>query len=401
MSYSAFEFSGLAQTDSGRSHYRSMIRQLMAVAILLAMAAPVIAADGWSAGADLRGGFYASERDARDGSERSDESLRARLRAYVERDLSDNWLFRSRLAGTFSTAGNDYSFRLDPYRASGTGTRSGEVHFDEFFLRWQDAAERQQVRIGRFQTGFSLPVVPGKSLDRNDSSNVGIGWTDGVHWQGRIGGGWEGHAIAQFNHRRGTGNTARPPLSFTDSSSRVGSYLALRSTEKVGPLVMRMLSLNWIPDALATHGPGDPRRDDYLTATAKAAAEWPVGESGTRFLVAGEFGRSFNNPERSTLLLEGADEVAGNGYQVSANFFDIRPGHHLGVVYAHVQGGWLTSNDFRNNNELYEIRYQRRFTPNLSMEIRFRRRDDIESRIGAVRDQRDHDMYARLTWRIR
>lgn len=370
-------------------------------AILLATVAPAGAVDDWSSGADLRGGFYASERDARDGSESSDESLRARLRVHVERGLSKNWLFRTRLAGTFSTGGNDFAFRLDPYRSSGTGTRTGEVQFDELFLRWQDAAQRQQVRIGRFQTAFNLPVVPGKSLDRNDSSNVGIGWTDGIHWQGRIGGGWEGHAIAQFNHRRGTGNTARSPLSFADSASRVGSYLALRSTEKAGPVVMRMITLNWIPDALATHGVADPRREDYLTATAKAAAQWPVGESGTRFLVAGEFGRSFNNPERSTLLLEGADEVAGNGYQVSANLFDIRPGHHLGVVYAHVQGGWLTSTDFRNNDELYEIRYQRRFAPNLSMEIRFRIRDEIERRIGAAREQRDYDMYARLTWRIR
>lgn len=386
---------------SGRTSSLPFLRQTPVAAILLVLAAPAAATGGWSSGADLRGGFYASERDARDGGESSNESLRARLRVHVERGLSENWLFRTRLAGTFSTGGNDYSFRLDPYRASGTGTRSGEVHFDEFFLRWQDAAKRQQVRIGRFQTAFKLPVVPGKSLDRNDSSNVGIGWTDGVHWQGRIGRGWEGHAIAQFNHRRGTGNTARSPLLFADSASRVGGYLALRSTDKAGPVVMRMISLNWIPDALATHGVADPRRKDYLTATAKAAAQWPVGESGTRFLVAGEFGRSFNNPERSTLLLEGADEVAGNGYQFSANFFDIRPGHHLGVVYAHAQGGWLTSNDFRNNDELYEIRYQRRFAPNLSMEIRFRIRDEIERRIGAVREQRDYDMYARLTWRIR
>lgn len=388
-------------SSPAKPRFRRFSRLIFPALAALSSAGGVGAQGAWDFGADLRAGFYASERDARDGGESSAENLRARLRAHFERDLGGHWLFRSRLAGTFSTAGNDFSFPLDRYRASPTGVHPGEVHFDELFLRWANAKGSQQVRIGRFQTGFSLPVVPGKSLDRNDSSNVGIGWTDGVHWQGEVGGGWTGHAIAQLNHRKGTGNTARAPLSFTDSSSRLGSYLALRSTERLGPLTLRMLSLHWIPDALATHGAADPGREDYLTATAKAAAEWPLGESGTRLVLAGEYGRSFNNPARSTLLVGGDDEIAGNGYQVSANLFDIRPGHHLGVVYAHVQGGWLTSNDFRNNDELYEIRYQRRFTPDLSMEVRFRIRDEIERRIGAVRDQRDHDLYARLTWRIR
>lgn len=355
---------------------------------------------GWEFGGDLRGGFYASERDARDGSESSAESLRGRFRLFAQRELSDNWLFRGRVATWVTTDGNDYSLEFDRYRASGTGTRSGEVHLDEFFLQWADDARRHQLRVGRFQTGFKLPVVPDKSLDRNDASNVGIGWTDGVHWISQLGAGWESHVIAQLNHRRGTGNTVRAPIDFSDSGSRLGAYLGLRSTERWGPVSMRMLTLHWIPDALATHGVGDARRDDYLTATAKAAAEWPMGSAGMRFVLAGEYGHAFNTPQRSTMQLGTIDDVAGDGYQVSANLFDIRPGHNLGVVYGRVEAGWLTSNDFSNNNHLYEIRYQHHFNAKLRLDFRLRYREEIERRLGAPELQQDRDMYARLTWKL-
>lgn len=367
----------------------------------IAMADGTGTADRWIAGGDLRAGFFADERDRRDDGKSSDESLRARLRVFLERNLSPNWLFRSRLAGTFTTAGNDFTFNLDRYRATRTGTLPGEFQFDEFYFGWADEAGRNKIRMGRFQTGFSLPVVPGKSLDRNDSSNVGIGWTDGVYWQRRLSGSWEAHAIAQLNHRRGASNTARFPLSFSESGSRVGTYLALRSVEEAGPVIMRMLTVHWAPDALATHGPDDPRRDDYLTITAKGAAQWPLGRERMRFVLAGEFGHAPNRPQRGVMGIGGEGEVGGNAYQVSANVFDIRPGHHLGVVYGRLQAGWLTSNDYRNNDELYEIRYQRRFSADLALDVRFRVRDELERLSGAGRLQRDYDMYARLTWRYR
>lgn len=372
------------------------------LAVLAAVSVPHVHAQDsdWQFGGDLRAGFYASERDARDGGESSSESLRGRFRLFAQRELSENWMFRGRLATWVTTDGNDYSVEFDRYRASGTGTRPGEVHLDEFFLRWVDDGQRHQVRVGRFQTGFNLPVVPDKSLDRNDSSNVGIGWTDGLHWQSEIVGGWESHVIAQLNHRRGTGNTFRRPIDFSDSDSRLGTYMALRSAESWGPVTMRMLSLNWIPDALATHGTADPRRDDYLTMTAKAAAEWPVGEAGTRFVLAGEYGHAFNTPSRATMLTGTNEDVAGDGYQVSANFFDFVPGHNIGLVYGQVDAGWLISNDFRNNNELIELRYQTWFMPQLRMDIRARVREELEGQLGADRLQQDRDLYVRFTWKL-
>jgi len=356
---------------------------------------------GWATGGDLRGGFYASERTTREHGEQQDSSGRLRLRAWLQHDPADKWRLRTRVAGQFSTDDNDWGLRLDRYRATPTGTRAGEVHFDEFYLRYQASDGASQWRAGRFQTAFNLPVVPGKSLDRNDSSNVGIGWTDGIHWQKRLTDDWAAHVIAQVNHRRGAGNTVRPPLSFSDSDSRLGGYLALEARNHPGPLVMRMLSLNWVPDALASDGVAGDRREDYVTAAAKVAAAWPMGNGGMRLVLAGELGHAFNRPRRSVLSLPGNGEVSGDAYQLSANLFDIRPGHHLGAVYGRAQAGWLTSNDYRSNDELFEVRYQRRFTPDLSVELRYRWRRELARRIGAGRLQVDEDVYARLTWRIR
>lgn len=70
------------------------------------------------------------------------------------------------------------------------------------------------------------------------------------------------------------------------------------------------------------------------------------------------------------------------------------------MVYGRVESGWLISNDFRNNDDLYEVRYQHYFAPELRMDIRFRIREEIERRIGSQRPQQDRDLYVRFTWKL-
>ncbi len=355
----------------------------------------------WQAGADLRAGYFASERSARDGAEHSASDFRARARTWLRGDLTDQWRFGARLAGSFSSDGNEAALKLDRFRATPTGTSPGELHFDEFYLHHQRPDASGDFRIGRFQTGFNLPVVPGKSLDRNDSSNVGIGWTDGFHARTRLSEQWNAHVIGQLNHRSGAGNTVRPPLDFERRSSRFGTWVAIESVENPGPMIMRLFSVHWVPNALAAEGVESERREDYLTAAVKLAAGWTLGSRGTRLVMAGEVGHAINRPERSVVSLPGKGRVSGNGFQASANLFNILPDHHFGMVYGRTQGGWLTSNDYRNNDELLEFRYQRRFAPHWSMEIRYRWRRELETRIGAERLQTDEDVYVRLTWRTR
>ena len=355
----------------------------------------------WIGGADLRAGYFTGKRMERDGGERSESDLRTRLRAWLQGEIDHDWRFRARLAGSFSSDGNKAGLKLDRYRATPTGTLPGEVHLDEFYLHRARVDSVHDLRSGRFQTGFNLPIVPGKSLDRNDSSNVGIGWTDGFHLRSRVSERWSTHLIGQINQRKGAGNTVRAPLDFERRSSRIGTWFAVEAIDNPGPMIMRLFSINWVPDGLAAEGTAGDHRDDYLTATAKTAAAWPLGRRAMRLVLAGEVGHAFNRPERSVVGLPGQGQVAGNGFQASANLYDMRPGHHIGMVYGRAQGGWLTSNDYRSNDELFEIRYQRRFAPNLSMEIRYRWRRELEQRIGADRLQLDEDVYVRLSWRSR
>lgn len=352
----------------------------------------------WSWGGDLRFGFFASESDTRDGGETEDQSLRSRLRSFVQRDLSDQWRLRGRAATWMTSEGNDWSLAIEPYRDSNTGTAPGDIVLDELYVAWRDPQGGQELRLGRMQTGFTLPVVPDKSLDRVDSSNVGIGWTDGLHWRASLGRGWESHLIAQHNHRRGSGNTARAPLDFSDSNSRISGFFGLRSTQAWGPISMRMLSLSWLPDALAADGVDAPRREDYLNITAKAAAQWPLGRQAMRLLVAGEIGHAFNTPSRSTMRIGQSGDVGGNAFQLSANLYDFRPGHHIGVAWGRIDPGWLISGDFNQNIMLYEVRYQTFFHPRLRLDARLRLREELEQRLGSDRLQEDRDLYLRLTW---
>lgn len=349
---------------------------------------------------DLRMGYLTNWRDNRDDSRSSADNFRVRLRLRAAADLGSGWLFSSRLAGTYASDQDNFDFYLRRYRPSATGLNTGDTTLDELYLAYLHPEQGWRIRAGRFNTAFNLPVVPGKSLDRNDASNFGVGWTDGIHIQLPIGESWRGHLIAQINHRQGSGNTVRGPISFSQSNSRVSAFAALEATSHPGPFIMRMLSLTWMPNSLADQALDRDARKDYLTLAAKAAAAWPLGDTGMRLVAAGEIGHALNRPERSVIGLSGKEVVSGNAWQASLNLMDIRPGHSVGAVYGRLQGGWLISNDYRNNDELAEVRYQWRYSPDLSIEIRYRWRRELELPDGADRPRRDRDVYARATLRF-
>lgn len=368
----------------------------------LFIASPIFSAEpeGLKLSGDLRMGYLASWRDNRDGSDSESDNFRARLRVRATADLGSGWQFSTRLAGSYASDQDDFDFYLRRYRPSGTGLNDGDTTLDELYLGYQHPDQGWRLRVGRFNTAFNLPVVPGKSLDRNDASNFGVGWTDGVHLQLPIGESWRGHLIAQANHRRGTGNTIRGPISFSDNNSRLSGFAALEATQHPGPFIMRMLSLTWMPDSLADEGLAENARQDYLSIAAKAAAAWPLGDAGMRLVAAGELGHALNRPERRVIGLSGRQAVSGNAWQASLNLVDIHPGHSLGAVYGRLQGGWLISNDYRNNDELAEIRYQWRPNSDLSVEVRYRWRRELELPTGVERPRRDRDVYARVTLRF-
>src|SRR5690606_2995360 len=124
--------------------------------------------------------------------------------------------------------------------------------------------------------------------------------------------------------------------------SRVGVFAAVAANAPAGPIVQRMLTVTWLPDALRPFGPGSVVRDDYLAVTVKTAAAWPIGPADTRLLVAGEGGYARNTP-RQTILGSGNDETLRFAWQASLNVMNLAPSHDVGIVYGRVADGWLIS----------------------------------------------------------
>lgn len=360
-----------------------------------AIGAPADASD-WKFSGDLRGGYFASERTARNGTESRQDAFNARLRLAFERRLGEDWAVRTRVAGRFSSEQDGTDVYLRGYAPTRTGTAFGDVTLDEAYLGYQAPDDGLRLRVGRFQTAFSVPGVASKGLDRNDSPNTDVNWTDGVHLELPVAGGWRAHVIGQYRNAKGSGGVAYAPLDFSDGNSRATLFLGLQNTHRWGPITQRMLSLTWMPDSLADRGLADPSRKDYVTIDARIAAEWPLGTGGPRLVAGAEAGYSMDTPQDAVTGTGGSGDAGGLAWQVQASIYDFAPKHHVGVALGRADAGWLISPDYRPNDRSMEIRYQWQFLKKTSMEARVRERRELEHPTG-TRAKVDRDLYLRLT----
>lgn len=371
----------------------------MSLAIALALAASgAQAQEAWQVSGDVRTGYVASETRARSGATSDADSFRARARLRVRGELGGGWHASGRVAARLDTDQRNEEFWLRTYAPGPAGLENGQGTIDEAYLEYRPEGSPWSLRLGRFQASFGLADVMKKSLDQNDSPNFDITWTDGV-WLQRRGSEWNTHLIVRHNDRRGPTGTLRPPLDFADGDSRASLFAALESTTAVGPLVQRMVTLTWLPSALRPWGPADAATEDYLAVTAKATAEWPLGQAGTRFRLGGEVGYAADTPRRETMN-SGTGEADALSWQASFNFMDIRPDHNLGIVYGRAADGWLVSSDFRPNDWLLEARWVWQASPAWQIDARLRRRQEIELPATADRARRGDDLYVRATWRF-
>ncbi len=351
----------------------------------------------WRVSGDLRFGWYADERRTRTGEKQRNDEGRMRLRAALDGDLGGGWSARGRLAATAGTdtAPDRFYLRFDAPTRSGAAL--GDATLDQLYLRQQRGDWR--VTIGRFSSGFDLVGVAGKALDRKPASNVAITWTDGLHVERRLNAGWRAHAILQYQDSDGLGQSTQAPLDYSRGDSRVGTWFALVA-EPTGVFEQRSLSVTWMPDTLAARGVANPSRKNYVALDGKLALVWPLGEGGMRLVVGGEVGYAPNRPLHGALTTGGTGRADGWAWQISANLYDIAPGHNLGLVHGRADAGWLLSPDYRANDKLSEVRYQWRFHPAWSMEARYRIREEREVPASARRERQDRDVYLRFTWRF-
>ncbi|MEN1941199.1 porin [Luteimonas sp. MJ174] len=371
---------------------------LAAIAALALVAGSAHAADTWKTSGDVRFGYVASETRARSGATTDADSVRARARFRVRGELGNGWHASGRVAARLDSEQDDEEFWMRTYAPGPSGLEDGQATIDEAYLEYRAADSPWSLRVGRFQAAFGIDDIMKKSLDQNDSTNFDITWTDGVWWQWR-GSDWTTHVIARHNDHRGPTGTLRRPLDFADSGSRAGLFVAAESKTAIGPVVQRMVTMTWLPSALRTNGLADPALEDYLAVTAKAAAEWPLGEGGTKFRLGGEIGWAADTPRRQAMNT-GTGDADALSWQASFSLMDVLTDHDVGIVYGRVADGWLLSSDFRPNDELLEARWVWQASKAWQLDARIRRREELDLPASAVRPRRDDDLYVRATWKF-
>jgi hypothetical protein len=352
---------------------------------------------GWSLGADLRGGYFFRDIDRRDGSNFSDDDFRLKGRLEADIGLRENNRFKIRLAGVCSIGDCDPEVSVKSTTLTATSIVNGEITIDEAFLH--RFRPHYDIAIGRLQTKFvARGGVIAKSMDRNDSHNMNINWTDGIHatWKSRFG--WTTNLILQHNKSKGSSSIRRGPLDFHDPGSRVTYFVAMENLRPWGPIVQRGIDVSYLPASLLKDGDRQGRIEDYWGVVGRFAARWTVSEKrGMRLRISGEIGYAPETPTNQASGIDTLGDSDGLGWAVTAALMDFRPGHSIGFAYGKVAAGWLLSPQYRQNEELKEIRYVWRYRDGKSFEIRFRQRDELERLATAQNKREDFDLFVRFT----
>ena len=303
---------------------------------------------------------------------------------------------RVRVAGRYSSQENHNYFKIFTTIPDTDGLRAGDATIDQLFVSLRPNP-RSEIAIGRLQTCFELSGVSAGSLDRCDSPDTDITWTDGARVSYRSVDGWNWHLIFQRNLEAGATNVRLPPLSFADHDSRISYFGVVESNEAYGPIVQRAFDVSYLPSSLMKEGSASGPVEDYISFVWRLAAQWPLGGTGTRLLAGVELGYAPNTPKKAAIGTGTEGDAGGFAWQAQVSFLDVFPGHSLALQHGRAQGGWLISPDFRNNEVLYELRHEWKIVENHTLTARFRRRDEMDMLVGAARARRDEDIFVRYT----
>jgi hypothetical protein len=326
------------------------------------------------------------------------EAIRARWRIRSTWGITDRFRGVLRIAGLCSTSNCHPDFVVQPYIPTGASMKDGQITIDEFFLQ-SFRSERFNVAIGRMQAKFvARGGVFSKSLDQNDSNNLRINWTDGLHGTFKAKNGWESHMVLQYNSEDGPSTVRRNPLDFSDSGSRVSYLFGFESLQEKRRLVQRALDVNYFPSSLQINGQAGDRLEDYWAIVARLAGRWPVRSESWRFRLSGELGYAPNTQTLAASGITGMGDAGGLAWNVTASVMDFVPNHSVGINYAETEVGWLVSPQYNNNERLFEIRYVWRPTGRLTLDVRGRWRDRLRQRIIEDPDRDRFDFFIRFTW---
>lgn len=356
----------------------------------------VIDRRGFGITGDLRTSYVFDGEDIQDVTFGETDVFRLRWRLESTFGFSERFRGVARIAGLCSTEDCDPEFILQPDIPTRTSIKDGQITIDSFFLQWF-RTDRFDLAVGRMETKFvARGGVFSKSLDRNDSNNTRVNWTDGAHGTYRAKNGWVSHMIVQYNSSDGPGNIQRFPLDTSDS--RQTYFLSFEKLRSQSLLIQRAFDITYMPSSLRNSELSEEPLDDYWGFVARIAGRWPLRSDGWRLRLSSELGYAPNTQERNVSNIAGEGVVDGFAWNLTLSLMDFFPGHSIGVNYARTEAGWLLSPQYDNNEELQEIRYVWRPTNRLSVDVRGRWRDRISQPFFPEPDRSRFDFYARFTW---
>jgi len=354
--------------------------------------------EGISLTGDVRIGYFQSEIDDRDDTTRSDDVALARWRFRSEYGFFPYLRAVGRVAGLCSSEECSPNVVLEGSIPTTNGMSDGDITLDEGYLHWF-RLDRFDLALGRMQTkSVTRGGVFAKSLDRNDSNNVNVNWTDGLHATFRGKNGWVPNIILQHNSPDGPTNVRRGPLDFDDSGARITYFFSIESLERTPFFLQRALDISYLPKSLLKDGTLTGRREDYYGIVLRSANRWPERNEGVRLRVAAELGYAPETQTKAAAGLAGDGDTDGFAWNVVLSLMDFSPSHSIGVNYGQVGAGWLLSPQFRQNESLAEIRYQWRRTSKLAFDFRIRRRRELEPLVLSDRKRDEVDFFLRFTW---
>jgi hypothetical protein len=352
---------------------------------------------GWRTSGDLRIGYIREETDLRDGTSATDEDLRGRFRIGGSYNLNEWLIAHVRIATTCTTSDCDPGLSIDNSLDTRSSIDHGKITFDEFYLH-VFRRERFDVALGRLQTKFVTRAgVFAKSLDRNNGNGFNVNWTDGIHGTYHLKDESILHLIAEYNDSDGPSSVRRGPLDFADSNTRVSHFFSWETQNRLGPFTQRGIDISYLPSALLKDGTESGPREDYVAFVSRSVIAHPFGSKGRRYNIAAEIGYAPETPTRAAVGLPGEGDADGLAWAVYLSLMDIWPNHSIGINYGRADAGWLLSPQYRDNEELIEVRYLWRKTQKLALDFRIRARQDLEQLADEPRKRDEVDFFARFT----
>jgi len=355
----------------------------------------------WRFDGDLRGGYFASDVDQRDGSNVQNNEFTLRFRYGANFGINDNLRVRARLATVCGTAACDPNLTIDRTPANGSNISGGDIVLDELYVDIFKAS-RFDLVVGRMQTNANTRGgVFISSLSRMTSPNVSVNWTDGAAFKYAAENGWQSRFIVQYNDEDGSSTLARPPLDFTDDDSRVSYFFSMDNRQRWGPFTQRAFDVSYLPSALLTESDPSGPTADYWNLVGRLASEWALGTDGTSLILSGELGYAPNTQSKTGAGYSGGGDVGGVAWHLEASWMNVRPGHSVGINYGHSDAGWLISPVYRPNEQTVALRYHWRPRPGVQLEVHTRWREDLQQPISASNRRHTFDWRLRLTWALR